>query len=466
MKSFKLNLLKGGLKDKSPDANLEPLNDEPKTSALGTKKLNSSIERLNEGKNKSAKKKKEKPLSFKPKARGNYTGSSDSLSSKEEYKLSAPEKMKKNNSLTINVSPPQNASKEFSPKSPIPSKQFPAIQAPLKSPMTPDIDKALTVLGKPDKTFSINDVLKIDLALFRRDIEALMKKYNPEDINAPVGLQNLGNTCYINAVLQCLSCIKPLVVYFKNKKPNASVVITTFENWLRQYWISTSICDGSSIKSIVENHNSTFQGNEQHDAHEFLNSLLVLLHDEMNRVKFNAKFNFKQKDQHLVSNSFLSDIFCGMLESKGPPTKVNLEDCLETFFSSEIIDKSANYVCSQCTKAQMIEKKMSVITHPQILVIRKLNTQIVLPELLNINALGADVPEQQSDQNHCSKLDLSYELFAICNHNGTLSNGHYYANVKLNEKWYIVNDKDSKLGKPALVSKEAYLLFYEKQTNK
>ena len=59
-----------------------------------------------------------------------------------------------------------------------------------------------------------------------------------------------------------------------------------------------------------------------------------------------------------------------------------------------------------------------------------------------------------------------YDLFATINHSGTLHQGHYISNVKVNRKWYHCNDVfiseagDGNGEKEVLESEGAYMLFY------
>lgn len=59
-----------------------------------------------------------------------------------------------------------------------------------------------------------------------------------------------------------------------------------------------------------------------------------------------------------------------------------------------------------------------------------------------------------------------YDLFSITNHEGSMSNGHYYAFSwnYASRNWYYFNDSEIKLIKnlQKLVSPEAYILFYSK----
>lgn len=58
--------------------------------------------------------------------------------------------------------------------------------------------------------------------------------------------------------------------------------------------------------------------------------------------------------------------------------------------------------------------------------------------------------------------EVLYDLFGTVNHNGTLNQGHYVSNVKVNERWYHCNDayvvhtKEEEV----LKSEGAYILFY------
>jgi ubiquitin C-terminal hydrolase len=59
---------------------------------------------------------------------------------------------------------------------------------------------------------------------------------------------------------------------------------------------------------------------------------------------------------------------------------------------------------------------------------------------------------------------ILYDLFGTNNHTGTLNQGHYIANVKVDNRWYQCNDSFiSCLGETieeSDVTNSAYMLFY------
>ncbi|XP_035684989.1 ubiquitin carboxyl-terminal hydrolase 20-like isoform X1 [Branchiostoma floridae] len=105
------------------------------------------------------------------------------------------------------------------------------------------------------------------------------------------GLQNIGNTCYMNAALQALSNCPPLTNYFlecggmvgmskTEKKPglSKSYLKLMLEMWHKKrpsYLVPVSIAHG--IKMV----NPMFRGYTQQDSQEFLRCLMDQLHEEL-----------------------------------------------------------------------------------------------------------------------------------------------------------------------------------------
>ncbi|KAJ8710782.1 hypothetical protein PYW08_009297 [Mythimna loreyi] len=106
-----------------------------------------------------------------------------------------------------------------------------------------------------------------------------------------VGLQNMGNTCYMNAALQALSNTAPLTSYFlecaaavavlaADKKPGISRAYQKLvkEMWSRKtrgYVVPNGILYG------IRNVHPMFRGYHQHDTQEFLRCFMDQLHEEL-----------------------------------------------------------------------------------------------------------------------------------------------------------------------------------------
>jgi len=112
-----------------------------------------------------------------------------------------------------------------------------------------------------------------------------------------VGLRNLGNTCFMNSCLQCLSNTEPLTFYFLHslfeKEINRTNVLgtkgklaKTYAKFIKSMWCDTdSVVTPDAIKSAVSSINPMFSGYAQHDSQEFFSFLIDGLHEDLNRVE-------------------------------------------------------------------------------------------------------------------------------------------------------------------------------------
>ncbi|NXV22666.1 UBP43 hydrolase, partial [Cepphus grylle] len=100
------------------------------------------------------------------------------------------------------------------------------------------------------------------------------------------GLRNHGNTCFMNAVVQCLSNTAPLAEVlalgrYRARGGRAEVThrlaALVRALWTRDYTPQLS----AEFKNIVSKHSAQFRGNAQHDALEFLLWLLDRMHEDL-----------------------------------------------------------------------------------------------------------------------------------------------------------------------------------------
>ncbi|WCJ26655.1 Ubiquitin carboxyl-terminal hydrolase 9 [Euphorbia peplus] len=110
------------------------------------------------------------------------------------------------------------------------------------------------------------------------------------------GLQNMGNTCFMNSALQCLVHTPPLVDYFmqdysdeintENPLGMHGELAIAFGELLRKLWSSgRTTIPPRQFKGKLALFAPQFSGYNQHDSQELLAFLLDGLHEDLNRVK-------------------------------------------------------------------------------------------------------------------------------------------------------------------------------------
>ncbi|XP_045540419.1 ubiquitin carboxyl-terminal hydrolase 20 [Papilio machaon] len=106
-----------------------------------------------------------------------------------------------------------------------------------------------------------------------------------------VGLQNMGNTCYMNAALQALSNSQPFTSYFLecaaavavlagDKKPGLS---RAYQKLIKEMWSKKTrgYLVPNGILYGIRNVYPMFRGYHQHDTQEFLRCFMDQLHEEL-----------------------------------------------------------------------------------------------------------------------------------------------------------------------------------------
>ncbi|KAM0370660.1 hypothetical protein ACHAPY_010511 [Fusarium culmorum] len=129
-----------------------------------------------------------------------------------------------------------------------------------------------------------------------------------------VGLQNLGNTCYMNSALQCVRSVEELTKYFLTdefvdevNKTNPlgynGKVATTYGHLLKEiYSENRGSVTPRDFKNTIGRCRSTFSGYGQQDSQEFLGFLLDALQEDLSRVKKKPYIEKPDSTDDMINN--------------------------------------------------------------------------------------------------------------------------------------------------------------------
>ena len=236
------------------------------------------------------------------------------------------------------------------------------------------------------------------------------------------GLKNLGNTCFMNAVIQCLFNVKMFSEHFISetylKYINQNAKFGTKGELTEEFGVLMGQMDNRQVKHIspkdfrrvVGKHIAVYSGCEQQDSHEFLLILFEKLHADLNRAQILIKSqadipdNLPSKEaidrfwmSHVAcNNSIISNLFEGLIMStlecdtcqkksntfevfsclslpipnnSFSGSRCDLEDCLREFTKNERMCDEAAWECPNCKVKRPATKKTSIVKLPKVLII-------------------------------------------------------------------------------------------------
>lgn len=330
------------------------------------------------------------------------------------------------------------------------------------------------------------------------------------------GLANIGNTCYVNSCIQCLSHTYELNDFLNsgtyerrlNKKPD-SVLLVEWDNLRKMMWKQNcSIAPWGFVKAVqkVSAHKgqSLFTGYSQNDVQEFLLFLIDSFHNSISREVDMKVSGHVENDTDVMAKSCYAmmkemfekdyseivNMFYGIhvsaivragsdevLSVRPEPffvlslpmpakqgTEVSLIECMNEFCAKERMEGENAWFNDKTNRKEDIDKGMVFWSFPEVLIIHLKRWGYTGNKDRRLVSCDKDCLDLTAYVKGYNASSYKYQLYGVCNHQGGAQGGHYTANVRTAKgEWMCFNDMSVfPVDTTNVVTPSAYCLFFRK----
>lgn len=220
------------------------------------------------------------------------------------------------------------------------------------------------------------------------------------------GLNNLGNTCYMNSALQCLLHIPEIGYYFfynlykqelntTNPLGYHGDVASSFGSLCKSALDSKSAFAPREFKSTIGRYSSMFSGYMQQDSQELLSWLLDALHEDLNRIHkkpYSEKPELEEITEQAISD--LAAVCWNQYKSRNDSVIVDLFTGLY----------QSTLVCPTCSKTSITFDPYNDLTLP-LPINKKWYHTFTIVDLSKDNSLGGRIQKLEVELVKTSNFD-------------------------------------------------------------
>ena len=274
--------------------------------------------------------------------------------------------------------------------------------------------------------------------------------------NKITGLQNMGNTCFINSALQLLfNCPKLVSTINESNNENLKKYKQTFYDYFNE---TTNTLGPLILYKRYQKLNTNYFGISQEDAHEYLTFII----DDIDELAKDIDI------KNLFQISLISKVNC---EECNNSSKVNisekiltlsidncntLEDCFQKLYNKEVLDNDNKWSCDKCNK--------KVISNKEIYINKISNYFIICFNRFTFN--NNNISKNNNNISFPNIIFNNYELRSIIYHIGSINDGHYICSITRDgNDWFLIDDINiikTTYKKLENINNNAYILLYTK----